>query len=557
MITDNTPKPTAVECRFAHYSKSKESQDDIHLVKERVHYADGTSKPNIRLIKNYQRNFYITNKGNRNHKDFKEWEDKSKLIEYKCTQTNLTQSIAAALGQPYFRGQLRDLCKIPYIYGADILSTSMIKQSYKIKYDIQTPYSNAVFDTETDVLHGTGQIIMATLSFKERIITVVKKSFVEGYSNPIGRIQELAKKYIGDILEQRNAVIEILLVDTEIDIVKATMAKAHEWSPDILSVWNITFDMQKIIDACERANVSIEDLLSDPKVPKEYRHFKFKKGIAKKAMASGRILNYKPSQQWHTVICPSSFYWLDAMCAYRQVRQGSPEEPSYGLDALLKKNKLGGKLKFEAADHIETVLEWHKFMQEKYPLEYVVYNVYDCVGMELLDEKTLDIQLSLPMFAGCTDYANFPSLPRKTMNDLHYFIDKFNKVPGSTASEMANEMDEETVSNNGLIVMLPSHLVADNGLKIVLENKELVTNIRAFVADLDVTASYPHNELVMNISKQTTSKELISVKGISDELLKTQTLNFSGGRANSIEFCTKIYGMPTFDTLLEKFKETI
>ena len=55
----------------------------------------------------------------------------------------------------------------------------------------------------------------------------------------------------------------------------------------------------------------------------------------------------------------------------------------------------------------------------------------------------------------------------------------------------------------------------------------------------------------MNISKQTTSKELISITGISEELQRTQTINFSGGHTNAVEFATKMYGMPPLDKLLE------
>lgn len=434
-----------IECRFAVYSKSNEDLRDIHLIKEQITLKDGKQIPRTRIIKDFQREFYITAKGHQNHKDFKEWEDKSKLIKYKSTQTNLTYSVATALGQQWFRGTLRDLCKTPYVYGADILSTSIIKQTYKKKWDVQTPYSNAVFDTETDVLHGTGAVMMATLSFKERVILVVQKSFLQGFSRAQERIAETAEKYIGTVLKERNINLEIVLVDSEIDVIKLTMKRAHEWSPDFLSVWNLEFDMDKIIDACERAGVRVEDLLSDPSVPPEYRNFKFKKGAAKKTTASGRVMNYKPSQRWHTVFCPSGFYWLDAMGVYRQVRTGAPEEPNYKLDTILAKHKIPGKLKFEQAAHLDG-LEWHKFMQEKYPLEYAVYNVWDCISMEMLDEKTLDIQLSLPMFAGCSDFSNFSSQPRKTMNELHYFVEGFAKVPGSTASEITTDLDAEVVS---------------------------------------------------------------------------------------------------------------
>lgn len=51
----------AKECRFAVYIPPIEyNGDDFHLVKEAVHYKDGTIKPNIRFIKNYKRDFYVT-----------------------------------------------------------------------------------------------------------------------------------------------------------------------------------------------------------------------------------------------------------------------------------------------------------------------------------------------------------------------------------------------------------------------------------------------------------------------------------------------------------------
>lgn len=445
-------KIKSIECRFAVYCKSKSTREDLHLVKERIHYEDGTTKPNVKLVYNYKRPFYITKKGKQDHKDFKEWEKIENLDQFKTTQTDLTESVAKALGQSWFRGGLRDLCKTPYVYGADILSTSLIKRDYAERWPVFTPYTVATFDTETDVIHGHGQIMIACTSFKEKVFTAVQASFIEGHSNVIPRIQALMQKYLGKEISDRNIIFEIVIVPTEIDVVKATITKAHEWSPDFLTVWNISFDMDKIIAACNRANVAIEDILSDPKVPPEYRQFRFKKGAAKKTMASGRILNFKPSQRWNTVFCPSSFYWIDGMCAYKQIRTGAPDEPSYDLDTILKKNKIGGKLQFAQADHLkDDKLGWHKFMQSQHPLEYIVYNAYDCISMEILDEKTKDLQIALPNFAGFTDFQNFNSSPRKSMNDLHFFVGKKGRVPGSTASEMSDENDEKTAGITGWI----------------------------------------------------------------------------------------------------------
>lgn len=478
-------KPTAVECRFAVYCPAGESGNDLHVVKEIHHFEDGTTKPVLRHISNYKRPFYITKKGKQNFKDFKEWMPFEDLDRYECTQSRLTSSIAKAIGKPYFQGSLKDLCATPYIFGADITSTSIIKQQYRDKFpELQTPYSNAVFDTETDMVKGTGEIIMATLSNKSDVLTVVSKEFLAGFADPIGLIRSAAKKYIGDTLEARKVNLVIKLVDTEIEIVKAIFDHAHETKPDFVSIWNAEFDIDKCVAACQKFEVDPADIFSDPSVPKEFRHFKFKKGPAKKQMASGRILNFKPAQRWHSLSVPASFFVIDAMQAYKQVRTGAPEESSYSLDSILAKEFKGKlqKLKFAEADKYKGA-EWHVFMQKHYQIEYVVYNIFDCIGMELLDEKTLDLQLSLPMFAGCTDFANFNSLPRKSMNELHWVCRDMGLVPGCTASEMTDENDEFSTGISGWIVMLPSHLVSDNGLKIIKENPDVRTNIRIGVAD--------------------------------------------------------------------------
>jgi hypothetical protein len=493
----STDKPTVIpkesvieypiECRFATYVRSKNDyENDVHFVKEQIHDpVTGKLKPNLRKVTNFQRNFYVTKKGMQNHTSKKEWISLNDVNEFKSTQSKLQYSAAKALGKPYFKGSMRDLQESPFLYGTDISSTAILKQNYRNKWDVITPATNAVFDTETDVINGTEQIVMATVSFKERLITVIHADFVKGYTDVINRIHVLTQKYLSEVFETRKIKAEIVIVPTEIDIVKVSMAKAHEWMPDFLSVWNLPFDIKKIIAACDRAKVSIEDIMSDPSVHPDYRVFKFKEGPAKKITASGVVMSYKPAARWHSITCPASFCWIDAMCAYKAIRTGSPEEKSYSLDAILGKELKISKLKFQEADHIKDGLKWHQFMQSKYPLEYVVYNMFDCISMEMLDEKTLDLQLSLPMFSGSSDYANFNSQPKRFSDAMHHFCLLNNKVVGSTSGEMKEEEDSETTDLAGWITMLPSHLVADNGLCIIEENENLRTNLRIHVGDLD------------------------------------------------------------------------
>ena len=573
-LTNNKPR---YECRFATYCPPPErGMPDMHFIKEIVHNPDGTVTSNLRGVRDYKRPFWITNEGARNHKEKKEWEDLKNVKKFESTQTDLVYSIAKALGEPWFRGGQRDVQMSPFVYGSDILSTAVIKRSYQDRFPgLNTPYSSAMFDVETDVVRGTEEIQMATLSSKTRVYTAIHKDFVKGYSNVVPRLQALLQKYLSkmkmmrkdpadgkmkevevDVLAERGIEWVVEIVDSEIDIIKRVFEEAHEWKPDFLAIWNIDFDIQKVIKACERAGVDPATVLSDPSVPPEYKFFRYKQGPKKKVTASGIVTPIKPSAQWHTVYCPASFYFIDAMCSYRHIRTGNAEEPSYGLDAILKKHKLGGKLEFEEADHLSGI-DWHQFMQEKHPLEYVIYNVWDCVSMEMLDEVTTDLSLTLPLFSGCSDFENFKSQPRRTADNLHFFcLQQKDRVIGSTSKQMAMDMDKLTVGLDGWIVTLPAHLVTDSGLQVIKQHPMMRTNIRGHVGDLDVSASYPNGGCVFNISRETTKKELVRIVGVSEEQQRMQGINLSGGHTNAVEWCTGLLGLPQMDQMLATYQRT-
>jgi len=543
------------ECRFVVFCQNKYSEDDMHLVKEIIHLKDGRQIPHLRKLYNYQRPFWVAKKACRNYTQPKEWANIEDLREFKSTQSRLGFSIAKALEKPGFTGDIRSLYKSPYLYGADILSTALIKQRY-IKHfpDLITPYSIACFDTEKDMAKGTGQINMATISFKERVFTAIDKSFFEGYTDVLNRLQQALMKYLGDYVKKRNITWEVKLVDSDTDVIISCMNKMHEWKPDFLAIWNMNFDVPLMVESLKKKNINPAWVFSDPSIENEFKFFRYKQGPNKKITDSGVVMSLKPAEQWHTVYTPSSSYFIDAMCVYQKLRIAEGSEQSYALDAILNKELGIRKLKFKEAEHL-TKADWHIFMQEKYPFEYVIYNVFDCISMEELDEKTSDLQFSLPLFSGPSDFANFKSQPRRLVDNLHFVCLDQNKVIGVTSTELKSDLDTKTVPVSELIVTLAPTLRTQEGLKCIAENPNLRTNIYTNVADLDVSSSYPSNQAVFNISKETTKKELISVEGKEWSDVKLQTINLSGGYTNAVEFCTELLDLPTLDTLLDQFKE--
>lgn len=454
------------ECRFAVHTPSKYNDGaDLHFVKEIKHFKDGTTKPSIRLIENYKRDFYITKKGFRNHKTKKEREEICKLTKYSTTQSKLEHAVAHALEEPWKAGQrsgLRGLCQSPYVYGTDILSTSLIKKSYADKWPgLVTPNTVAVYDIETDVIRGTKEIIMATISFKDRVFTAIHKDHVKGHYGVEEKLDKLLTKYLSEYIVSRNVKWEVKIVETPADCVIQCIKKAHEWQPDFLAIWNIDFDIPTSVAALQKVGIDPATVFSDPIVPKKYQYFDYKQGSKQKVTASGKKSPIPPSQQWHTVFTPASFYIIDAMCVYRQIRAGQAELPSYALDYVMNNHLDRGKLKFEEADELSGI-DWHVFMQETYPLEYVIYNVFDCIGMELLDEKILDLQLSFPIMAEFSDFCNFKSQPRRLCDTVHFECLESGYVFASTSDKMGDELDLLTVSCNdwincGIVKPLWSH----------------------------------------------------------------------------------------------------
>ena len=564
------------ECKFAVHIPSRHNDTpDIHLIKEQVHKKDGTIVPNIRFVKNYERPYWITRQNKRNYKQKKEWESEDNLLKKMTTQSNLRYEVAKALGKQWSKESLKELSNSPYLFGTDISSTALIKKQYQDKFpNLQSAYTICTFDVETDVLYGTNEVIMASAVFKDKAVISVVGSFVTGLASIEENFFIKVNRYIKEYVDKYNLKIEFHIGSDLVDTIKHVFSRIHEWKPDFLAIWNMDFDIPKVMSNLEAYGVDPKDVFSDPIVPSEYRICKYKQGPKKKKTASGVVKPINPALQWHTLISTSSFYVIDAMCAYKHIRITQQEESSYALDAILQKHLGIRKLKFKEADQYSG-LKWHQFMQANYKLEYMVYNLFDSLSMIELDNEIKDLAYTLPSFAGISDFSDFKSQPKRIADALHFFIlENERKVLGTVGRQIVEDntpvdtsIDEEnppeaddsetddkqestTLGLDGWIVTLPAHLTV-NGMHCVLEDSSIYSNIRAFVYDSDAVSAYPTATSITNVSKETTKRELISIKDIDEEIFRAQNLNLVLGRINAIEYCTTMFNMPKPEELLD------
>lgn len=551
-----TDKVLGFEYRHGTYCLSQANQDDDAIViKEYAHLADGTRIPRVRILENYERSFYLTKPAFQDHKDKLEYEDIDKVTKYMSTQRKLPQAINQKLGRYGSVRDLRSVCRSPYVYGADIGTGPILNYNYKKKWPalVGNPGKVAAYDIETDVVNGTNDIILASVTCGDKVICSINRSWIGHGIDLENKIKARVDELLAEHIKDRNITIEYKILENEGAVANICFERAHQWMPDFISIWNMNFDLPITIRALEKYGYDTADVFSDPSVPKQYRFFKYKEGPKTKKTQSGKVTSLHFADRWHVATCPASFYFLDSMCLYKRIRTARGNVSSYSLDAALTRHLNMTKLKFDVGEY-KTMLEWHYKMQSEHKFEYIAYNIFDCIGLELLDEKTGDISRAFGGLSGVSDYGNFNKNPRRIVDDLHFYAMEYGRVIATTGDQVTDELDKLVVNMKDWIVTLGSYLIDDNGVAMISDIPTLISMIYTHLADLDVEGTYPTLEAILNISKETTHMEFVRGKDISDEERRMIGINLTGGKSNAVELCNVIYKAPTPMELLDMYR---
>lgn len=83
-------------------------------------------------------------------------------------------------------------------------------------------------------------------------------------------------------------------------------------------------------------------------------------------------------------------------------------------------------------------------------------------------------------------------------------------------------------------------------------------SIHIDVADEDIAASYPNGTAVFNISRETTTKELVSIDQLDfEDVIRHETINLSGGVTNAVAFVERMFSAPSLFEIDEAFKQSL
>lgn len=567
------------ECKHATYSTSRDGNpNDMLTAKVYVTLDDGTRLPTLRCVEDYERPYWITKQHNRTHPDKIQFEDLDRVDRYKSTQINLRRDICFRLGKGNPTNGMRMIARSPYVYGTDPGPEVFLKNQYLNQYpDAFQPNRVTVIDAETDVLDTWQRPILWSEVSDDEVVVYVSTFWandISGYGDLLKEeyygvldewVDQVKKKLSnkkGEYPEFLDRIkhIPLRIVEEKYheEITLAMVNNLHFTQPDIVTGWNVFFDAKVIFDSVEKGGYDPAEVLSDPRVPKEFRSVYLKEGPREKITSSGRKMNLDPQERWNIMLHTASWRMLDAMQTYWQLRKAKGKESGgYGLDAVLTRHLGVGKLKYKTEDTgiPSGTLHWHMEMQKKYKVRYGCYNIFDSLGVWVKDKKNQDLSSQISALAGPCDYSRFNSQPTINAIDMLFSVLKRDKkIICSTSDQMADELDAKLFDKSGWIVTFPSHIVVDSGLKLFKNLPDVRSTIHMFASDADVETTYPTAEIIQNISKETTVAEPCRIQGVGLETQRLASINITGGLVNSVEVVETICKAPKLDTWLEHAK---
>lgn len=538
-----------VENKFVIYNEEK----NIYYSREKIIYQDGREESKLRLLKDYKRPFWLTKPFYQKYKQGKEFEELSRVNVFYAPQNSLYQECWKRLGKtltsrdrenPFLLR--RPVSKNPYVYGISTHGKVYLRSEYRELFgEISTPYVVTPLDIEWDTVKD--QLCLISFVFNNVCYTFINSEYLNKAEE-----QSLYNMFTNNIPTE-GFTPKYSFHNNELECIKACFAELHKLKPDIITVWNIEYDIGQILLILERNEIDPKDIFSHPEIEPEDRYFYWKKDKEFRLSSSGVRKGSEPKDRWHILEASCYSYFLDAMSVYNYVRAGRKRVPTgYSLDSILG-FELGykfKKLKFKHLTEEYVGLEWHRQMVRAHFKEYIIYNQYDVIAMVILDNKTGDVSKTLPLLSDLNTFDLFPRGPASLVNEMTFFGLKNGKIMGK--ADMDQLKEHETLGLDNWIITLPNaNLNPEYGYNL-LSDLKTNSNIRRHVFDLDQTSGYPNNIRTANVGKDTTIREVTGMEGKTKLEFMGENINLIFGEVNSISYCTNILNFPTIEEL-DKF----
>jgi len=411
-----------IECKWT-TRVTKQYANDMHIVREKIFYKDGGTSINMRLVKDFRREYYVTKPIYQTYKQKKDMESLDKLNVRFSTEKYLAKNINISLGVKYPSNSFGRSNKItsPYIYGASIPSTTMLKLLYDEYFNYKFSEYH-VLNCDIEAHPETEVIYIISISDDDVLYSFTTKEYTNGIDGVVEKVLSKFEDYVPDFDRKHIIKRHVFVLETEADIITEAFKTAHMINPDILAIWNMEYDLKVIERRATLYNLKMEDLLHSPLLPEECKFYEWREGF--------RFIGDKPispEKIWHVALSSAGFKLVDAMRVYLYTRNGEKEMPGgVGLNAVLDANGIHRKLEMPGTEEYEGLegKKWHMAVAKKEPVFYIIYNQYDIIAMGRLDRKTNDLRVTFPASLEGNDFEVFNSNPTQLMFVLYKHVKK-------------------------------------------------------------------------------------------------------------------------------------
>jgi len=579
---------SVIDREFKHATWHKISDDeDVHFIKEIKTHDDGIVESVLTMRVNYQRPFWVTKKPYRNHTQVKECESILKLDKFMTSEAAMPKAIMKALRRPKFgKVSMRDVKTSPdgiFVYGADVDSVTMLNLEWKKYGDKITPFSVGFLDIENNVDTRVISVISYVYRSKKdnriTIYTVINRSEMGDMYNAeahvVKRFKEVLPEKIPKDFNIDDVNFYVTVMEDERGVLEHLFGDIHNTDIDILAGWNFLYDVGEMKKACERTGLDYNKLFSHPNVPDKYKFLTIQEASSTKTKETGEVVSVPPEERWHKFNSASMFKMIDYMAAFKFIRlQEHKLRGGYGFDNVMKSVGISGKLKCVDMPPMSKY-DWHKTMSTKHQLDYVVYNIWDTLGLLFKDEQDTDLSVKMPLLNGISSLNKFNSNPNRIYDDFYKLYLEEDKI---VANKLIKKPELESLGREDWTITVnlwkydPTFFqdIFEKGYSLDMPIDECsieklqeagypvnkttsLSRLVMLLMDLDVTSSYPSCCEALNVSADTCVRELINIsnsKGkIELEIMKHENIGLITGVGQDMSYANTMFNLPTLREL--------
>ena len=355
-------------------------------------------------MKNPKRKIFITKPQFRNHKYKKETEELSKVDMHIVEDRLLVDKLKEIMGIPAWqRTSLKKICNSPYIYNADVGMEALVRLHYNnTKKHPITSFTTGALDIEASVL-GCKRINIFTFIHENTIFTAVLDDFMYKRDEKGNRVKatkrdiyECISARLGKMPDDNHINIssdtkkfkinetfnfELEVFEHELELIFWIFKNIHKMETDFIGIWNMDYDVPKIMERLEYYGVDPKEVFCHPSVPKQWKHLKYHKD---------RKQTQHISDKWHWLHCTSMSQILDQMLLYARIRKAKRKQSSYKLNDIATEELGISKLGYDDPE-LEKKASDHRYMQTEKFVEYVAYNIVDALLLVFMERKNHDM----------------------------------------------------------------------------------------------------------------------------------------------------------------------